>query len=387
MVKILRRPSLYKFEIFFLIFALAGIFFAFSFLFTAEYSIKFSNKLNSDKSFSPKASFPVSHIVTPSTVKGIYISSWAAGTPSIRGKLVSLLEETELNTVVIDIKDYSGKISFKVDDAYLNSFAATENRISDIKEFINELHSKGIYVIGRISVFQDVHLASRRPDLAVKTFSNKNKIWKDRKGLIWLDPGAKEVWEYVSKLGEYSYSIGFDELNFDYIRFPSDGDVEDIYYPFSQDKDKTEVITSFFAYIYKKFRDHPAVISADVFGMTTTVDSDLKIGQKFQKAAAYFDFVCPMVYPSHYPPNFLKFKNPAAHPYEVVKFSIEEGLKRGGTIEKMRPWLQDFDLGADYNAQMLRAQIQAVYDSGVRSWLVWSPSNEYSKDAFSVISH
>ena len=207
-------------------------------------------------------------------------------------------------------------------------------------------------------------------------------MWRDRKGLAWIDAAAREAWEYTVALAKESYAVGFDELNFDYVRFPSDGDMNDIAYPWSGTRVKTEVLDSFFAYLASELKPTGAVISADFFGMTTTNRDDLNIGQVLEVGLAHFDFVAPMVYPSHYPTNFLGMPNPAAEPYRVIKYSLDRAFARASTTpEKIRPWLQDFDLGATYTADMVRAQMQATYDAGFTSWMLWDPSNRYTQDA------
>ena len=331
------------------------------------------------------------HVSLPPQVKAIYMTSWVAGTKNIRNNLVNLIDNTELNSVVIDIKDYTGKIAFEVQDENLSKYGASENRIPDAREFLEYLHSKNIYVIGRISVFQDPHFVQQRPDLAVKK-KEGGDIWKDRKGISWLDAGSIEVWNYVIDLARYSYNLGFDEINFDYIRFPSDGDMSQIYYPFSEervsadvDTGKAKILREFFIYVDAELGDTGVVLSADLFGMVTTNNDDLNIGQILEYTLPYFDFVAPMVYPSHYPTSFIGYANPASHPYEVVKYSMDKAVAKaknaGLDPNKLRPWLQDFDLGADYNAKEVRAQIQAVYDAGLDSWMLWSASNRYTTGA------
>ncbi len=337
----------------------------------------------------------VLHLPTPQEVKGIYMTSWVAGTPSLRDELIALIEETELNSLVLDIKDYSGKIAFNVSDPLLLSYGAVEERIPDIKELIRDLHDRGIYVIGRISVFQDPHLAHHRPDLAVLRESD-GKVWRDYKGLSWLDPGSPEVWKYIIALARESHELGFDEINFDYIRFPSDGNMKDIYYPWSEESinafkpasstesiirtGKSDIIRRFGEYAKKEMQGTGAVLSADFFGMTATNIDDLNIGQLLENALEAFDYVSPMVYPSHYPSGFLGYQNPASFPYEIVHYSMERAAARASTTpEKIRPWLQDFDLGADYSGAEVRAQIQATYDAGLTSWLLWNASNRYTR--------
>jgi hypothetical protein len=328
---------------------------------------------------------PISHIETPTEAKALYISSWAAGTSKFTDRIIGIIDETEANAVVIDIKDYTGKISFEVQDEELKSYNSVEKRIPDIRALTNRLHAKGIYVIGRVSVFQDPHFIKKFPETAVRTKTNKDAVWKDKKGISWIDAGSKEAWDYTIKIAEESYNAGFDEINFDYIRFPSDGNMTDIYFPYSEGKDKSEVLESFFIYLHENLKDSGFKTSADLFGLTTTIRDDMGIGQVLEKTLPYFDYVCPMVYPSHFPSKWNGFAKPATKPYEVIKITMDKATERaeamGLPASKIRPWLQDFDLGADYNKDMVRAQIQATYDAGLNSWMLWDPKNIYTKEA------
>lgn len=327
----------------------------------------------------------VTHIKTPEAVKAVYISSWVAGTPSFRDKIIKMIDETELNSIVIDVKDSTGWISFPMSDPYLQKNGSFEKRIADVEGLIDLLHSKNIYVIARIAAFQDPALVKKRPDLAVLKAST-GKPWADRKGMTWVDPGSKEAWDYLVAIGKEAYKIGFDELNFDYIRFPSDGNMSDISYRFNPEKlSKAEKIKEFFAYLNKNLKPTGAPLSADLFGMTMTNTDDLNIGQVLENTLPYFDYVAPMVYPSHYPTGFHNYKNPATVPYEIIKISMDAGAKRAiaasTSPNKLRPWLQDFDMGATYTAEMVRAQMTATYDAGLNSWMLWDPSNKYTPSA------
>lgn len=324
------------------------------------------------------------HLPTPNPVKGIYMTSWVAGTKDWRNNLVKMIDETELNSVVIDVKDYSGRIAFEVSDSSLKEIGAAEKRVPDIREFIGELHSKNIYVIARISVFQDAYLVKKRPDLAVKTKSGK--VWKDYKGIAWLNPVSKEVWDYTIKISKEAEAVGFDELNYDYIRYPSDGDMKNIVLPYADGATtKAESIKIFFSYLSKNLADLKIPLSVDLFGFVTTHTDDLNIGQVLEDAIPYFDFICPMVYPSHYPKTYMGFNNPADHPYEIISLAMASSTQRliaaSSTPSKIRPWLQDFDLGATYTAEMIRKEKQAVYDAGLNSWLLWDPANKYTRGA------
>jgi len=323
----------------------------------------------------------VSHVKTPASVRAVYMTACTASVPSLRNKLSELFGTTAINSVVIDIKDYSGTVSIPTKNKELETDTKIGCRTPDIKDFIASLHKKGIYVIGRISVFQDPYYAKLHPELAVAKASD-GTIWKDRKGLAFIDVSAKPYWDYIVQIGKESIDLGFDELNFDYIRFPSDGDMKDISYPWTGKMEKKEALRLFFGYLKKEFRGTNIPISADLFGMTTTNKDDLNIGQYLEYALPYFDYVAPMVYPSHYPPTWNGYKNPAEKPYEVIKYSMDKAYERASTTPwKLRPWLQDFNLGAIYTADMVKAQMKAVYDSGLNSWMLWSPSNRYTAGA------
>ena len=328
--------------------------------------------------------FIATHIKTPQAVKGIYMTACVAGTPSWRSSLEKLISTTELNSMVIDIKDYSGTVS--IIDPELQTGTTTGCRVKDMRDFLAELHKNNIYAIGRITVFQDPHYTKLHPELAVKSRATGG-VWKDRKGLAFIDVGAKPYWDYIVKIAKASYALGFDELNFDYIRYPSDGDMRDTNFTWTVGTStKPEMLEGFFSYLHNQLRDTGVKTSADLFGMTTTAKDDLGIGQDLVRALKYFDYIDPMVYPSHYPPTWNGFKNPAEHPYEVVKLAMQGGVDKANiassTPEKLRPWLQDFNMGATYNAPEVRAQIKATNEVGLTSWLMWNAGNKYSPGAY-----
>ncbi|MFA6797438.1 MAG: putative glycoside hydrolase [Candidatus Paceibacterota bacterium] len=328
--------------------------------------------------------FVVTHVKTPVPLKGIYMSACVAATPSFREKLLKIAKTTEINSIMIDVKDYTGTISFVSENPLFKENIGAGCKVKDLKEFIGELHKNDVYVIARISSFQDKYLVSKRPELAVKRNSDGG-VWKDYKGVSWLDVGSKDTWDYLVALAKESYDVGFDEINFDYIRFPSDGNMKDIYYPFSNGKVKPEVMKDFYIYLSQSLKDLGAPISADFFGMTMTNTDDLNIGQVLEDALPYFDYIAPMVYPSHYPSGFNGYKDVNAHPYDIVKFSMDRGVERTkiatSSPSKLRPWLQDNDYPVKYTPEMIRAQIQATYDSGLDSWMLWDAGNTYTVDA------
>lgn len=346
----------------------------------------------------------VKHIETPVPVKALYMTACFAGTPSLRETIVTLADETEINSIIIDIKDYSGTISFNSGNPDLAVGEAGEGcGVSDMKEFVEYLHSKNIYVIGRITVFQDPLYTKTHPELAVKKESD-GSVWKDYKGISFVEVGARPYWDYIVTLAEESYNMGFDELNFDYVRFPSDGNMKDIYFPFSNDAivadpqfGKAKSLEKFFKYLDEKMDELGVVTSADLFGMTTTNTDDLNIGQVLEYALPYFDYIAPMVYPSHYPPGFNGYADPNDYPYEVVHLSMgtavdrintllnststPESVKEHVNVKQLRTWIQDFDYGGIYDVPEVKAQIQATYDVGLDSWMIWAPSNRYTRGA------
>lgn len=333
--------------------------------------------------------FSPNYVPTPDSVRAIYMTSWIAGRKDLRKNIHKQIKENEsINAIVIDIKDDTGKISFPIDHPLIQELESSEKRISDIREFIAELHEDGIYVIGRIAVFQDPYLITKWPDEAVKKKSAPEENWVDRKGIGWMDASSTRVWDYVNTIAEESHKIGFDEINFDYIRFPSDGNMADMQLSLSEGKNKSDVLESFFQYTHKRLKPQDITISADIFGMTAINTDDLGIGQILEKTMPYFDFVSPMVYPSHFPEGWAGIANPAAEPYTVIKKSMGKAVERvvamGEDPQKLRPWLQDFNLGATYTPELVQAQIQATYDIGLDSWLMWDPRNTYTVSAYTI---
>jgi len=344
----------------------------------------------------------VTHVKTPAPLKAIYISSWVAGSNDLKNKIKKLIEDTELNSVIIDFKDSTGKISGKTGVPEIDNVGCTENRIKDIHGLVKELHDSNIYVIARIAVFQDSCMTGKHTDYAVKRKSDGG-IWKDRKGLSWMYAGSKEVWDYNVKIARVAYSLGFDEINFDYIRFPSDGNMKDLSYPVTVSNStstdvsvntRSNILSRFFIYVdeelIKKAGDNRPKISADVFGLVATNYDDLGIGQVLEKILPYVDYVAPMVYPSHFASGWNGYSKPATHPYEVISISMGKAVARakamGEDPNKLRPWLQDFNLGAIYTPQMIKDQIRGAKDVGLDSWMMWDPANRYNSTKKILIS-
>ncbi|OHB19280.1 MAG: hypothetical protein A3D40_02090 [Parcubacteria group bacterium RIFCSPHIGHO2_02_FULL_40_12] len=350
----------------------------------------------------------------PKAVKAIYLTGWSGGNEAKIKQVINLARTGKINAVVIDIKDFSGKISYNTSVKETGEYGAEEAKIPRINTLIKRLHDEKIYVIARQAVFQDQVLAISKPELAVKsvklsqvaTVSQDNSegkpsasygasIWRDYKGLAWIDPAASESWNYNIKIAKDAWSHGFDEINFDYIRFPTDGDLNDRLFPFWDGKRLMGlVMRDFYKEIRRQMPD--ARLSIDLFGLAAVTFYDFGVGQMIEDAFEFFDFVSPMLYPSHFPLTFLsgsptEERKPAEYPYEVVRKSMDTALIRlrnSGSNSSLRPWLQDFDLGADYDAEKVKAQIQAVIDSfgeegsdDYRGFMLWNPVNVYTEDA------
>lgn len=360
----------------------------------------------------------------PAIVKGIYLTGWSAGSASKVQSVINLIKSTELNTVVVDIKDYSGYVSYAMDVPEARASGAEgELRIARPNALIKELHDNGIYVIGRITCFQDPILAKAHPEWALQN-KKTGAVWTDNKGLAWMDPAAQPVWDYLAAITKDAFARGFDEIQYDYTRFASDGSLGNISYPYWDGKTPmATVIASYFKFLREQFPTQK--LSADLFGLATINNDDLGIGQVIQSAYEYFDYVSPMVYPSHYATGFLGYKNPASYPYEVIDYSLTHAVAKlvamgnsnstapvasgtanaSGTVpavkyspfnlgyipnSKLRPWLQDFDLnGVPYTAAMVRKEKQAVYDvlnttsssQYYGGWLLWDAANTYTTGA------
>lgn len=377
-----------------------------------SYDLAAIGKVSNLVASSTPAAPEVRHLATPKAVKALYMTQCAAASPSLRDHLIRLADETEINSIVVDLKDYSGAVVFDSSTKIAGGQGCT---YSAFPELIKTLHEHNLYVIGRLTVFQDPLYTKTHPDQAVQSAASGG-AWKDRKGLSFVDVSAKPYWDYVVKLAQEAYELGVDELNFDYVRYPSDGNMADTRF-IKNGSSKAENLELFFKHLTSAL---PApVLSADLFGMTTTNTDDLNIGQVLERALPYFDYVAPMVYPSHYPPQFNGWADPNKHPYDIVYFSLARAVARtvasttptislayqpiisatsststpplpklyqkpAYSANKIRPWLQDFDYPVVYTSAMVRTQIQATYDAGLNSWMLWDPANQYTPSALQV---
>ena len=326
----------------------------------------------------------------PCKAKGIYVTGPMAGSTNNLNNLIDLVESTELNTMVIDIKNDSGEITYKMDNEVAKEIGATANYISNINDLVVKLKEKGIYLIARVVAFKDPILAENKPELSLKNADGS--IFRDRSGLAWVNPYKKEVWEYLVSVSKEAAELGFDEIQFDYIRFSTDSGMKQVSFgKEANDKSKIETITEFTKYAYEELSPLGVYVSADVYGTIISSNVDAKIvGQSYVKMAKYLDYICPMIYPSHYANNSYGINYPDLEPYLLIKSALEdsqvvlEAKEEGEHLAIVRPWLQDFtatwvEKHQKYGAKELKEQIQGVYDAGYEEWILWNGSNRYTK--------
>lgn len=314
-------------------------------------------------------------------VRGIYLTQYTVAYRSAFEALLNLVERTELNAMVINVKDDEGFITFEVDDPVARAAGAITQTLGDVKALTADLDRRGIYSIARVVTFKDHWTASAYPDMAVH--STAGGIWHDHNGVAWLNPYSMEAWDYNVRIAKAAAQAGFREIQFDYVRFPSDGNMDLVLYPQSDERSKAEVIGDFLAYARAELAPYGVWVSADVFGLVTSVSDDMGIGQNLEEVARGVDYISPMVYPSHYTPGNLGVPNPNAMPYDTVYRSMLDAAGRleGHPEVTVRPWLQDFSWGHPYGPDEVRAQIQAVYDAGYKEWILWNAANVYTEGA------
>lgn len=328
---------------------------------------------------------------TPVKVKGIYVTGPRAGSKEYITELIQLVDTTELNAMVLDIKNDSGEITYKMQIDEVISIGSGVNYISDIKGLIDELKAHNIYLIARIVAFKDPLLAEKKPELSLT--KENGKVFKDKNGLQWVNPYKKEVWDYLIKIAKEAVNLGFDEIQFDYIRFATEASIKDVDFGEEAiDVSKEDIITEFTKYACEQLKPLGVYVSADVYG--TIIDSkvDAKIvGQSYVDMAKYLDYIYPMIYPSHYANGAYGIEYPDTLPYDLILNVLNRSnssLKELNNYKNkaiVRPWLQDFTAKwlknhIEYGPEEIRAQIDAVYDSGYEEWILWNGSNNYTKE-------
>ncbi|OIO19800.1 MAG: hypothetical protein AUJ37_02005 [Candidatus Magasanikbacteria bacterium CG1_02_41_34] len=309
-------------------------------------------------------------------VKGIYLTAYTASNDTSRQRLIDLINATELNAVVIDIKDYTGYMLYDSNIDSVNELGTDKDRLGDVKKIVDDFHDHDIYVIARQTVFQDPVLAEKKHAWAIG--AKTGGLWRDNKGLAWVDPTKEEVWQYNVDIAKEVIAFGFDEVQFDYVRFPSDGNMSNVVYT-NGVEEKYDVMRHFYTFLGEQLADEPAWISLDMFGFVMERHDGMNIGQRLEDAVGNVDYISPMMYPSHYPAGHLGLANPAASPGIVIANGMQKGISFfEHTKTEVRPWIQAFNIGAVYGATNIRAQIDNVEKYTDGGWLLWNAANRYS---------
>lgn len=328
-------------------------------------------------------------------VRGIYISGPMAGSSALFQNILDDLDGSEINTVVIDLKNDEGRITCDMDSPIVSEIGACKPYIQDIEALIKTLKDRDLYVIARVVAFRDPYLAEKKPEWSLHQADGT--LYRDRQGMAWVDPYCKEVWDYLVEVGTEARELGFDEVQFDYIRFSTEGTMKNVVFDeeVTKGRSKTEVITEFVEYAYENLASQGLFVSADVFGTIIGSEIDANaVGQIYTEMAKHLDYICPMLYPSHYGQGNFGLEYPDKQPYETVLGALQKSRtvmeKAAGEDDHVnnqaivRPWLQDFTasyLGEgkyiSYGYDEVQLQIQAVKDAGYDEWMLWSAANKY----------
>jgi len=314
-------------------------------------------------------------------VKGLYLNPNITTTEADYDRLIDLVDTTELNAIVIDVKE---DIVYYDTQVPLFQDSGSVNAILDLPALLAEFKAHDIYVIARLVVFKDGLVAEANPDMAV-LHETTGEVWRDMNGAAWVNPTNKDLWKANADMAVELANMGFDEIQYDYVRFPTDGDLSTMDFGVEYNQANREAaINDFLELSHDMLIPTGAKLSADIFGYTMLVADDLGIGQNIATLTEHVDFISPMVYPSHYDDGVLGLNPPNDYPYELIDQSMQIALpKIDDQALKIRPWLQDFDFWGmtPYDASMVRAQIDAVEDNGGSGWLLWDPENQFTKDA------
>jgi len=311
------------------------------------------------------------HVPVPKEIRGVHVTMALASLP---GKLQQYLAMPGLNTVELDVKDEDGKVGFVPSAVPLARRTGAAGPYYKAKWAAKLAHAKGIYLIGRVVTFEDPVLSEQRPDLAIRRSDGAR--WLTNGGLGWTNPYDRRVWKYNVDLAAAAVKAGFDEIQFDYVRFPSDGDLSIIRYPGVHSQPMSWTIPAFVQYARKRLHPLGARVSVDVFGLAAT--HDLGIGQIPRRISRYVDAVYPMVYPSHYNPGEYNLSDPEAVPGQTVTHSLldfQTALE--GRKARLTPWLQDFSLGRTYSLDDVQAQVRAARSLHAHGFLLWNAEGLY----------
>ena len=329
----------------------------------------------------------VQHVPRPDTLRGLYVNRWAALGRKMQ-QLIGVAKRTEVNALVIDVKDDRGFVLYRSSVPLARAIGADTNHAmsaANVRALLDTLYANDIYPIARIVVAKDPLLAQAKLEWAIKKKTDLSP-WLDKNGNPWLDPHHIEVWKYAADLALEAYGLGFSEVQFDYVRFPDEKRlIRETTYPLAKGRLRAQVIREQLGFLRSTLKPAGMPVTADVFGLTASDTTDMGIGQKWEMFVDQLDYVLPMVYPSHFAKGSYKIRNPNAHPYETLDHAFKDMIRRSATVAgaaPVVPWYQDFTLGPPhYHAEQVRAQMKAGYDNGFQSWILWNPRSVYTLEA------
>jgi hypothetical protein len=328
----------------------------------------------------PAAASKPAAIESPA-IRALYVNRWASQSRKRMAKLIATADETEINALVIDMKDEFG-LNYRSANPDFVKNAGTANMLSNVRALLDTLKAHNILPIARMVVFKDSVTARVHPEWTIRR--KDNSIWRDKKGIAWVNPYHRELWAYNIGVAEELVKMGFGEVQFDYIRFPEPyPSLPPQVFPDSKGLSKPDALQAYLKEAKARLNKLGVRSTADIFGLVTTVGGPLEVGQYWEKMSPDLDVVLPMVYPSHYPHGELGIKSPNAEPYEVIHKSITRARERDKKLgitapEHIRPWLQAFTLGKPaYGPAELEAEKKAVYDAGYKGWVLWNPGSNY----------
>jgi len=316
----------------------------------------------------------------PFNPKALYLSFYGIGEKSLRESALKLIQETELNALVIDVKGDRGMISYRSSIPLASEIGAQRIiTVRDIEGLIKSLKGKGIYTIARIVVFKDNPLALGKPDLAVRTQSGE--IWRDRENLAWVDPFKKEVWDYNINIAVEAAQYGFDEIQFDYVRFPDASAPR--FCMANTEENRVRAISGFLMEAKQRLMPYNVFLATDIFGYVCWNFNDTFVGQRLDALVPHLDYLSPMLYPSGFQYGIPGYRIPVENPFEIVYLSLKRAQERTHLPSiRFRPWLQAFrDYAFDrrhFNGKEIRDQIEAAGKFGSQGWMLWNPGNIYS---------
>jgi len=326
-------------------------------------------------------------VPVPSALRGLYVNRWAAIGDRM-WQLIEVAKRTEVNALVIDVKDDRGLVLYRSSVPLAREIGADTTRPMShrrMRAVLDTMRAYNILPIARIVVAKDPLLAENRRELSIKRKSDLTP-WLDRNGRPWLDPSHADVWKYAGDLAVEAVRLGFSEVQFDYVRFPDeDRIVREAVFPHMNGRVRAQVVRDQLAYLRSLIKPLNVRMTIDVFGLTSTDTTDMGIGQRWEMFVDQADVVLPMNYPSHFAPGTYKLANPNARPYETIDHALKDAKRRSAGITgaaRIIPWYQDFTLGPPhYFAEQVRAQIKAGYDNGIHEWILWNPRSDYNLDA------